>query len=110
MALNAKLTLITLDGFKCQAYIDYILPCPSTYNDSFNDAARIPLTDTPSHQDDCVPMPIVGCEPCEANTDDAKLVTLCPCRNCRPRKHLIKRDKLTDQVCTYMLTFIVTGS
>ena len=71
----------------------YILPCPSTYNDSFNDAASIPPTDTPSHQDDDddnVPMPIVGCEPCKANTDYAELVTLCPHRNCRQPKCLIE--------------------
>ena len=81
---------VTIDGYKRQAHIDHILPCPSVDNDPFNDAASIPPTDAPSHQDDYVPMPIVDCEPCEASTDEAELVILRPRRNCRPPKRLIE--------------------
>ena len=37
--------------------------------------------DSRRHQDeDDLPMPLVGCEPCEASNDTAELVTPCPHR------------------------------
>ena len=75
---------VRIDGYECQAHIDHILPCTSNIDDSRDDTASIPPTDT-SHQDDDVPMPIVNYEP-----DDAELVIQRPRRNCRPPKRLIE--------------------
>ena len=75
---------VNIDGYTCQAHVDHILPCPSTSSDADNFIDSIP------HQDeDDLPMPLVGCEPCETSNDTAELVTLSPCRNCRPPKRLI---------------------
>ena len=61
---------VRIDGYECQPHIDHILSCTSTINDSCDDTASIPPTDTQSHQDDDdVPIPIVNYEP-----DDTELV------------------------------------
>ena len=42
------------------------------------------VDDSPPHQDEDdlpMPMPLIGCEPCEASNDTAELVTLHPHRN-----------------------------
>ena len=68
---------VNIDGYTHQAHVDHILPCPSTSSDADNSIHSLP------HQDeDDLPMPLVGCEPCETSNDTAELVTLRPCRNC----------------------------
>ena len=71
---------VNIAGYTRQAHIDHILPCPQTTDSSPGDIA--------SHQDeDNIIMPIVSCE---ASTDAAELVTLCPQRSCLPHKRLIE--------------------
>ena len=72
---------VNIAGYTRQAHIDHILLCPQTTDSS-------PPGDISSHQDDDdIIMPIVSCE---ASTDAAELVTLCPHRSCQPPKRLIK--------------------